>query len=73
MKFALFFSCLFLSDFISYWFQVYSAYLLDEPPYNSKNIVIRVILTLLRFPLIDLAMTGLAEVYVFGAYISFFP
>lgn len=31
------------------------------------------ILTTLRFPLIDLAMTGLAEVYVFGVYISFFP
>ena len=27
----------------------------------------------MRFPLIDLAMTGLAELYIFGKYMSFFP
>ena len=73
MKFAFFFSCIFLSDFISYWFQVYSAYLLDEKPHNSKNPILRFILTTLRFPLVDLVMTGLAEVYVFCSYINFFP
>ena len=73
MEFAFFFSCIFLSDFISYWFQVYSAYLLDTPPHNSKNILVKTILSILHFPLIDLAMTGLAEIYVFSYYISFFP
>ena len=30
MAFAFIFASLFLSDFVSYWFQVYSSYLLDE-------------------------------------------
>ena len=41
MSFAFFFSCLFLSDFVSYWFQVYSAYLLDEEPHMSPSPVLQ--------------------------------
>lgn len=37
MQFTFLFGCLFLSDFVSYWFQVYSAYLLDEEPHKSPN------------------------------------
>lgn len=29
LMFTFMFACLFLSDFVSYWFQVYSSYLLD--------------------------------------------
>jgi len=72
MKFAFFFSCIFLSDFISYWFQVYSSYLIDQEPHKCSNPFLQVILSALRFPLVDLAMTGLAEIYVFCYYMSFF-
>lgn len=72
MSFAFFFGSLFLSDFVSYWFQVYSSYLLDEEPHSSPNALLSTTLKVLRFPLIHLAMTVLAEFYVFNTYMSFF-
>jgi phosphatidylglycerophosphate synthase len=40
MSFAFLFGSLFLSDFVSYWFQVYSSYLLDEESHKTPNVIL---------------------------------
>lgn len=73
MSFSLFFGTLFLSDFVSAWFQVYSAYLLDEEPHKTPNAFLSFALGVLRIPMVNFAMCGLSELYVFTYYVSFFP
>lgn len=72
MSFAFFFASLFLSDFVSYWFQVYSSYLLDEPSHVTPNQVLQGILYLLKVPGVSLVMNALAELYVVDHYLAFF-
>jgi hypothetical protein len=40
MSFAFLFASIFLGDFVSYWFQVYSSYLLDEESHVTPNPII---------------------------------
>ena len=73
MTFAFLFACIFLSDFVSYWFQVYSSYLLDEESHKTPNAVVQMVLLGMKSPLVSLAMTVLAEMFTYSYYISFFP
>ena len=73
MTFAFIFSCLFLADFVSYWFQVYSSYLLDQESHHTSNKIIKSILLALKRPMIGFAMNYLAELYTFSYYMRFFP
>lgn len=73
MKFTLLFVTFFLSDFVSYWFQVYSSYLLDQESHVSPNPVIQGLLKLFKNPLVNFAMTALSEFFTFTYYMSFFP
>ena len=73
MSFAFFFSSLFLSDFVSYWFQVYSSYLLDEESHIVPIKPLQTILHLLKFPIVSHLMNAAAELYVVDHYIAFFP
>jgi hypothetical protein len=40
MSFAFLFASIFLGDFVSYWFQVYSSYLLDEESHVTPNAIV---------------------------------
>ncbi|TNV73142.1 hypothetical protein FGO68_gene2396 [Halteria grandinella] len=73
MKFAFFFATVFLSDFVSYWFQVYSSYLLDEESHVTPVKIVQTILWILKLPGIALAMNAMAELYVVDHYLAFFP
>ena len=73
MSFAFFFASLFLSDFVSYWFQVYSSYLLDEESHITPIKPLQTILYLLKLPVISLIMNATAEIYVLDHYLAFFP
>ncbi len=72
MSFAFVFASLFLSDFVSYWFQVYSSYLLDEESHVTPNPVIQGFLKLLKFPVIAGVMNLLSELYIIDHYLAFF-
>ena len=72
MSFAFFFASLFLSDFVSYWFQVYSAYLLDEESHITPIKPLQLILYILKLPVISLLMNATAELYVVDHYLAFF-
>lgn len=72
MSFAFFFACLFLSDFVSYWFQVYSSYLLDEQTEDSPYFLLSFVLAILKSPLINGSMNFMAEMYVVDHYLAFF-
>ena len=73
MSFAFFFASLFLSDFVSYWFQVYSSYLLDEESHVTPIKPLQTILYILKLPVISLLMNATAELYVVDHYLAFFP
>jgi hypothetical protein len=73
MSFCLFFSCLFLTDFVSYWFQVYSSYLLDQESHITPNPMIQAFLKLLKNPIMSFIMNTLAEIYTFSFYMKFYP
>lgn len=72
MSFAFFFASLFLSDFVSYWFQVYSSYLLDEESHHTSIKPLQWILYTLKLPLVSLLMTLLCECFVVDHYLAFF-
>jgi hypothetical protein len=72
MSFAFMFASLFLSDFVSYWFQVYSSYLLDEESHVTPNPILQGFLKLLKFPLIAGLMNLLSELYIIDHYLAFF-
>ena len=72
MSFSFFFASLFLSDFVSYWFQVYSSYLLDEESYVSPIKLFEVILWFLMLPGVSFIMTLFAELFVVDHYLAFF-
>jgi phosphatidylglycerophosphate synthase len=73
MAFAFFFASLFLSDFVSYWFQVYSSYLLDEESHVTPIKSLEGLLWALKLPGISLIMNLLAELFVVDHYLAFFP
>lgn len=72
MSFAFFFASLFLSDFVSYWFQVYSSYLLDEESHVTPIKPLQVILRILKIPVIAIVMELLSECYILDHYLAFF-
>ena len=72
MSFAFFFSCLFLSDFVSYWFQVYSSYLLDEESHVTPNALVQGFLRFLKIAPVAGVMNLLAELYIVDHYLAFF-
>jgi len=73
LMFTFLFACLFLTDFVSYWFQVYSSYLLDQESHKTSNTLIQGFLYFLKNPLVSFTMTFLAEAYTFSYYMKFFP
>ena len=73
MSFAFFFASLFLSDFVSYWFQVYSSYLLDEESHITSIKPLQIVLYILKLPVISLLMNATAELYVLDHYLAFYP
>ncbi|CDW80689.1 cdp-diacylglycerol-inositol 3-phosphatidyltransferase [Stylonychia lemnae] len=73
MKFTLLFGSLFLSDFVSNWFQVFSSYLIDQPSHKSSNPVLSILLKIFTFPVVNFAITTLSEAYTYSFYLSFFP
>lgn len=72
MAFAFFFATLFLSDFVSYWFQVYSSYLLDEESHETPFKPLKYFLKALKLPFIQIPMTLLSELYVVDHYMAFY-
>lgn len=73
MRFTLLFVTFFLSDFVSYWFQVYSSYLLDQESHVTSNPAIQATLKLYKNPLVNFTVTALSEFFTFSFYMSFFP
>ena len=73
MAFAFWFASLFLADFVSYWFQVYSSYLLDEESHVTPIKSLQTLLWILKLPGIAFLMNALAELYVVDHYLAFFP
>lgn len=73
MEFAFWFATIFLIDFCSYWFQVYSSYLLDEESHVCPIKPLELTLWFLKLPVVSLVMTLLAELYIVDHYLAFFP
>jgi len=72
MSFAFMFASIFLSDFVSYWFQVYSSYLLDEESHVTPNPLIQGFLRLLKVAPVAGLMNLLAELFIIDHYLAFF-
>ena len=66
---ALFFSFLFITDFITHWFLVYSKYLVGEETNKNENFLVR----LYYSPLVLFSVCFLSELYTFTYYMSYFP
>lgn len=72
MSFAFMFASIFLSDFVSYWFQVYSSYLLDEESHVTPNALIQGFLRLLKVAPVAGLMNLFAELFILDHYLAFF-
>jgi hypothetical protein len=72
MSFAFLFASIFLGDFVSYWFQVYSSYLLDEESHVTPNALVQGFLRFLKIAPVAGAMNLLAELYIVDHYLAFF-
>jgi len=72
MSFAFLFASIFLSDFVSYWFQVYSSYLLDEESHVTPNPLVQGLLRFLKVAPVAGIMNLLAELYIVDHYLAFF-
>ena len=72
MSFAFLFASIFLSDFVSYWFQVYSSYLLDEESHVTPNALVQGLLRFLKVAPVAGIMNLLAELYIVDHYLAFF-
>ena len=72
MSFAFLFASIFLGDFVSYWFQVYSSYLLDEESHVTPNPIVQGFLRFLKVAPVAGVMNLLAELYIVDHYLAFF-
>jgi phosphatidylglycerophosphate synthase len=66
-----YFATLFLIDFITYWFLIYSKYLVSDglKPHRETNVLIQ----LYNNPVVLFVVSLLSELYVFIFYMQYFP